>query len=949
VSKRFVSPKEVHQVSLEKYAEKRKFDRTPEPAPHRAGHEPHALQFCVQRHNASHLHYDLRLEVGGALKSWAVPKGPTLDPNQKHLAMMVEDHPLEYGGFEGVIPKGNYGAGSVMLWDRGTYELLGQGTAEDQLARGDFKFRLTGEKLSGEFAIVKMKRAGKGNEWLLLKKKDASAQPGWDPEDHARSVLTGRTQEEIARELPPPEAKAQPKAKAKTGARAAASGGAKDKTAEAKGKKKVEAKLSAIPGAVRAAMPAAISPMLAQLGKGEPPTSEDWLFEVKWDGIRAIGYIENGQLRLISRNGHAMERQYPELSILPHQVASRTAILDGEIAALDARGVPSFELLQHRITVADAAAIATLARKHPVVFFAFDLLYLDGYDLRGVALVERKRLLQEILRPDDVIRYSDHFAGDGPTLMQAAKAQGLEGIVGKRARSLYESRRTADWVKWKNVTTAEFVLCGFTKGERDLFGALILGIYDHNRLVWAGNVGTGFDRKMMEAIHGKLVPLATDKCPLEPDKNLPKQATWTRPEVVCEVKFSNWTDDGRLRAPVFLGLRPDIDPEECRRERLPVEPASNSAVSKSKEVAPKEVMPKRVASPKQAASSKQVASPKQVALRDVTHRTKRKTKAETGSPASPGPTPRQEPLLGTDLAEATLSVDGHSLKFTNLNKIFYPKDGFRKRDLLNYYDAVAPLLVPHLRDRPLSLKRYPNGIEAPYFFQKEAAESFPKWLPTVKAPDGIHYVIGRDRATLLFLVNLGCIDHNPWMSRVGSFAHPDYLLIDLDPYECGFEKIVEAAVLVRSKLELAELESYPKTTGGDGMHIFVPLEPVYSYEQVRSLAQVLSEIVAAERPDLFTTPRAVSRRERGKVYFDWAQIAEGKTISAPYVVRAYPGAPVATPLAWREVTPRLRPEQFNLLNALARFDRVGDLFEGVLNRPQKLDSAIEKLAGVMRR
>jgi bifunctional non-homologous end joining protein LigD len=904
-------------MSLEKYVEKRKFERTPEPAPRRAAHAEHPLQFCVQRHNASHLHYDFRLEVGGALKSWAVPKGPTLDPNQKHLAMMVEDHPLEYGGFEGVIPKGNYGAGSVMLWDRGTYELLGQGTAEEQLTRGDFKFRLNGEKLSGEFAIVKMKRAAKGNEWLLLKKKDASAQPGWDPEEHARSVLTGRTQEEIARELPPPEAKPEPKAQAKAGASAAA----KDKKAEAKVKKKVEARLSAIPGAVQAPMPANVAPMLAQLGKGEPPASEDWLFEVKWDGIRAIGYIENGQLRLVSRNGHAMERQYPELSILPHQIAARTAIFDGEIAALDSRGVPSFELLQHRITVADAAAIATLARKHPVVFFAFDLLYLDGYDLRGAPLVERKRLLKEILQPGDVIRYSDHFAGDGPTLLEAAKAQGLEGIVGKRARSLYESRRTSDWVKWKNVTTAEFVLCGFTEGERDLFGALILGIYDHGKLVWTGNVGTGFDRKMMQAIHGKLAPLAIGKCPLEPDKNLPKQATWTRPELVCEVKFSNWTDDGRLRAPVFIGLRPDIDPEECQRERLSAELASKDVVSKH--VAPK----------------------------DVARHTRHKTKAEPPAPADPAPArgSQQEPLLGADLAEATLAIDGHRLKFTNLNKIFYPKDGYRKRDLLNYYDAVAPLLMPYLKDRPLSLKRYPNGIDAPYFFQKEAAESFPKWLPIVEAPDGIRYVIGQDRATLLFLVNLGCIDHNPWMSRVGSFAHPDYLLIDLDPYECGFEKIVEAALLVRAKLELAELESYPKTTGGDGMHIFVPLEPVYSYEHVRTLAQALSEIVAAERPDLFTTPRAVSRREKGKVYFDWAQIAEGKTISAPYVVRAYPGAPVATPLAWREVTPRLRPEQFNIGNALARFDRVGDLFEGVLTRPQKLDSAIEKLAGAIRR
>ena len=436
----------------------------------------HALQFCVQRHHASHLHYDLRLEVDGALKSWAVPKGPTLDPNEKRLAMMVEDHPIEYGAFEGVIPKGNYGAGSVMLWDRGTYELLGDATADEQLARGDFKFHLDGEKLRGDFAIVRTKR-GKGNEWLLLKKKDAASEPGWDPEDHSLSVKTGRTQEEIARELAP-----------------AKDGAARSPIPRRDGSRK---------------MPSNISPMLAQIGKGSPPSSDDWLFEIKWDGVRAIVSIDHGRLRMVSRNGRNIDRQYPELSILPHHVKAKTAILDGEIAALDDRGLPSFELLQRRITVGDASSIALLARKTPVVFFAFDLLYLNGRDLRGIPLIERKRLLKEVLAPGDLVRYSDHFAGNGPELFAAAKAQGLEGIVGKRANSFYESRRTADWVKCEDHRiVGSFVLCGFTQGERDLFGALVLGIYDRGKLTWAGNVGTGFDRKMMETIHAKLARLA---------------------------------------------------------------------------------------------------------------------------------------------------------------------------------------------------------------------------------------------------------------------------------------------------------------------------------------------------------------------------------------------------------------------------------------------------------
>jgi bifunctional non-homologous end joining protein LigD len=389
-------------MSLKKYAEKRRFDRTPEPAPAKTppapgkppqGHaaQPSTLQFCVQRHHASHLHYDFRLEVGGALKSWAVPKGPTLDPDVKRLAMMVEDHPLEYGKFEGVIPKGNYGGGSVMLWDRGTYELLGDASAEEQLARGDFKFRLAGEKLSGEFALVRMKR-GKGNEWLLIKKKDAAARPGWDPEDHAESVLTGRTQEEIARGL---EADPKPVAPAKSATKTPAN------------------------------MPKIITPMLAELGKGEPPATDDWVYEIKWDGVRAICFIESGKLKMLSRNGNAIDKQYPELSILPHHLRARQAIVDGEIAALDSHGRPSFELLQRRINVAEASAIARLARSHPVVFYAFDLLYLDGRDLRAEPLIERKKLLKEILAPDDVIRYSEHFGAKGPDLLAAAKQQGL--------------------------------------------------------------------------------------------------------------------------------------------------------------------------------------------------------------------------------------------------------------------------------------------------------------------------------------------------------------------------------------------------------------------------------------------------------------------------------------------------------------------------------------------
>lgn len=835
-------------MSLKRYSEKRHFDKTPEPAGAEHPRSAGELQFCVQRHHATRLHYDLRLEVGGTLKSWAVPKGPTLDPGEKRLAMMVEDHPMEYGGFEGVIPKGNYGAGSVMLWDRGTYEPLGGVAAEQQLERGDFKFRLYGEKLHGEFVIVRTKR-GKGNEWLLIKKKDGTEVAGWDAEDHSRSVLTGRSQEEIARGLDAVEKKPQPKKHTKT-------------------------TKFGTPGP----MPKSITPMLAQIGKPPPPVSGEWVYEVKWDGVRAICFLENGKAHMVSRRGNVIDRQYPELSILPHQITAETAILDGEIAALDEHGIPSFARLQGRITVADPSTVAALARKSPVVLFLFDLLYLDGHDLRGVPLVDRKRALKEIVKPNEIIRYSDDFP-DGRALFEAAKQQGIEGIVGKRAQSFYESRRTSDWIKYKVLTSDSFVVCGMLAGERELFGSLILGIYDKGKLKWAGNVGTGFDRKMMQAIYDKLTPLATDTSPLEAEKDLPRRGvTWVRPELVGEVRFANWTTEGRLRAPSWMGFRPDVDPAECVREKVEAEPQSARTT-----------------------------------------------------------------LLDPSLKEKILEIEGHNLKFTNLDKVFYPVEGYTKRDLLNYYDAVAPLLVPHLKDRPLSLKRYPNGINAEYFFQKEVAPSFPKWL-RMEVADDIRYVIGQDRATLLFLVNLGCIDHNPYMSRMDSLEHPDYVLIDLDPQDCGYEKIVEAALLVRSKLDLAEVESYPKTTGGDGMHIFIPLEPRYTYEQVRVFAQLISQLATGQRPDLFTTPRAVSKREKGKVYFDWMQIAHGKTISAPYSVRPYNGAPVSTPLRWNEVTQMLRPEQFTIANVLARFDRVGDLFEDVLKRPQKLEHAVERLS-----
>ncbi|HKD80929.1 MAG TPA: DNA ligase D [Candidatus Angelobacter sp.] len=826
-------------MSLEEYRRKRVFSRTPEPPAKEA--EQKENRFFIQRHSARRLHYDLRLEMDGVLKSWALPNGPTLDPTIKRLAVHVEDHPLDYGSFEGTIPSGNYGAGNVILWDRGTYEWMGEKNPEQMWKAGDLKFRLHGQKLAGEFALVRTNRS-KGKDWLLIKKKDFAVRAGWDPESDTRSVLQS--------------------------------------TAE----------ISAIEGAVKAEMPLSLEPMLATLVTSIPPGT-DWLYEVKWDGYRALCFVAEGKVRMLSRRGNNLNKQFaPVAEALQQCVKAETAIIDGEVVALDEKGKPSFQHLQNYTGFGTKPALKGVAPP-PLNFFAFDLLYLNGYDLRKAALIDRRQLLASILLPSESVRYSDHFAGKGEELLQAVRAQGLEGIIAKQAQSRYESRRSNAWLKIKVTTQQDFVICGYLEGERDYFGALVLGYHKDAQLVYAGNVGSGFTQQSLKSVFETLKPLITTKAVLT---DVPKdvgEVTWVKPELVCTVKFTSWTDDNRLRAPVFLGLRNDVVADEIVRE--------TGLVVADAAAAPAE----------------------------------------------------REVLLPPEKAEATLTLDGRQLKFTNLKKVFYPADGYTKRDVINFYDGVADLLVPHLAARPLSLKRYPNGIDQDYFFQKDAS-GFPDWLHREELDDDEDTgsktrVICDDRASLLFLANLGCIDQNPYMSRLGSLEHPDFILIDLDPYHCGYDRIVEAARLIHDKLRMIGLEGYPKTTGGNGMHIYVPVEPIYESNQTRAFAEVLARWVASERPDLFTTPRTVSAREKGKVYFDYLQNASGKTISAPYVLRAHPGAPVATPLKWEEVVPGLKPQQFHIANVLRRFDRVGDLFEGVLKKPQELGPALEKLGKAM--
>ncbi len=838
-------------MGLKEYAHKRHFDKTPEPKPQ----EPVAKGpgrggfYCVQRHDATRLHYDFRLEVNGVLVSWAVPKGPSLDPARKALAMKVEDHPFDYGTFEGNIPKGNYGAGSVMLWDKGTYDVLGDASAQEQLDRGDFKFELHGTKLKGSFAIVHMKHAGKGNEWLLIKKKDEFVVPGYDIDQFAWSVSSKRTQEEIEENLQP-------------------------------------VSVADLPGARKSAIPAQLEPMLAT-AVTKPPEGKNWLYEIKWDGIRALCLVKNGSLQIHSRRGNRCENQYPELRDLPAQLNVKNAWLDGEICILDEQGRARFAMIQPRIA-ANASAVPRLAETTPATLFLFDVLYADGYDLRGVPLEDRKRLLNALATPGDHVRISDAFDADGEQMFEAARQMGLEGILAKDRASTYEAGRSTRWLKLKVLNEQEFIIAGFTKGEREYFGALILAVRENGKLRHVGQVGTGFDQKLMKAISERLKPFIAKTSPFAQRPAIRgglRDVTWVRPEVVCQVRFLEWTQDGILRAPVFVALRDDKPAQEVVREE---------------------------------------------------------------TVAAEAPSQKQSEWLDLSGREVTAEVDGHRLKFTNLDKAFFPKEGWKKRDLLEFYDRVSPWLLPHLKDRPLSMKRYPNGIADEFFFQKNAGGHFPDWMRcepiTEHHPPKInHYPIAENRASLLYLVNLGCIDQNPWMSRAGNLDHPDWMLLDLDPVETSFDQIIEATLLVRGLLDQLGLKGYPKTTGGDGMHVYVPLEPIYTYDQVRSFAELLSHLAVDREPNLFTTPRSVGKRKKGRVYFDYLQIGIGKTIAAPYVVRAYDGAPVATPLDWKEVKRGVRPSDFRIDNTIERFKSVGDLFAPVLKGGQKLEDGLDRL------
>ncbi|MGH7559883.1 MAG: DNA ligase D, partial [Gemmatimonadales bacterium] len=781
---------------LSTYRAKRSPDRTPEPfgGPESA---PGKL-FVVHKHAARRLHFDLRLEMEGVLRSWAVPRGPSFDTREKRLAVHVEDHPLEYGEFEGIIPEGNYGAGAVIVWDRGEWVPL-----EDPLAglrSGKLLFELKGYKLRGRWTLVKIKKSEK--DWLLIKERDAWAKA--DPEPFPEeSVLSGLTVEELGAGHTPA------------------------------GRIREELDRLGAPGS--RLDPATIDFMLAE-PRDEAFTKDGWVFEAKLDGYRALATLDAGASALKSRNGNDLTPSFPDVARAVRALPVPRALIDGELVIPDPQGKPSFQALQKRAQLSRANDIRRAAAESPAVFYAFDLLGFEDRDLRGLPLIERKRLLRMLLPPLGPVRYVDHFERDGVALLEHVKALGLEGIVGKKADAPYKSGRTASWLKIRVDQTGEFVVVGFTspRGSRGGFGALQLADWVDGELVYAGRAGTGFSEKQLAQVHDALVTAERKTPPCNGPRPWPSSAavpaqrpipgagdtTWVEPAVVCEVRFKEWTNEGLLRQPVFVRFRDDKPPAECLRQ----------------------------------------------------------SSVEGGAPESADdpPAPR--------VSRAPVEV-----AFSNLKKVFWPTEKYTKGDLIEYYRTISPWLLPYLQNRPLVLTRYPDGIEGKSFYQKDAPDFTPDWLRTVPiwsedTQRAINYFVCDDLETLLYVANMGSIPLHIWASRVDSLERPDWCILDLDPKSAPFADVVTVALTLHRLCEDLELPHYVKTSGATGLHVLIPLARQCTFDQSRTFGELIARYVVNELPEISTIVRQIRDRE-GKVYVDYLQNRHGQLLVAPYSVR----------------------------------------------------------------
>lgn len=948
-------------MSLSLYKQKRQFDETPEPRGKEKSSKG-SLRFVIQKHDATNLHYDFRLEMKGVLKSWAVPKGPSLHPADKRLAMMVEDHPYDYRDFEGIIPEGNYGGGTVIVWDEGTYEPMGgEGLSMKEqekmllkeLYSGNLKIVMHGKKLKGEFALFQMKGRGE-NAWILVKKNDKYATEASVIEKN-KSVKSGKTLARVAAdngvEVKHPEDKinskniASKKGSAKTVAgkkpaakKTAAKKKAAVKTKSSSAKKKVppvkELLGKSFSLARRTSMPGAIQPMMATL-VDDAFDDDNWIYEIKWDGYRSLAYCNKTEIKLVSRNLKPFTGKYEPVTTALSELGLR-AVLDGEIVAVDEKGVAVFQSLQNWQNSPSR-----------LQFFVFDLLWLDGYDVTQLPLLERKRLLKEILPVDDeVVKYSDHVVGKGKEFFNAALAQGLEGIMAKNGNSNYHvGERTADWLKIKVNQRQEVIIAGYTEPRktRKYFGSLLLGLYEKEQLVYIGHTGSGFTAKSLQDIYEKLQPLRTDQCPFVdcPKGNMP--VTWVKPRLIGEIKFTEWTKHRMARHPIFMGLRTDKKPKDVTFEK-----AVNMAMMKKNIKKPA----KKAASKKSASktvAAKKTATKKTAVKKSAARKTAQKATAKSASPKKASKSKAAaDPLDLSAGNDQLIQLNGHELKLTNLNKIYWKKEGFSKGDMINYYMRIAPFMMPYMVDRPQSLNRHPNGIEGPNFYQKDQRGKLPSWMQThddfsESTNKTVQYLVCSNEATLVYMANLGCIEMHPWHSRSQSWQQPDWCLIDLDPDNSNsFDQVMDVARLVKQVLDSIGAAAYCKTSGSSGIHIYIPLGAKYNYDQSKQLAELVLTLVNHEMPEITSMERSPAKR-KGKIYLDYLQNRETQTAAAPYSLRPKPGVPVSTPLDWSELKKGLTSKTYHAGNIFDRLKVEGDLFKPVLGKGIDLGKVLSKL------
>lgn len=872
-------------MTLVKYKAKRNFKESPEPTGGKADSDK--LGFVIQKHDASHLHYDFRLELDGVLKSWAVPKGPSTDPSIKRLAMMVEDHPYDYRNFEGIIPSG-YGAGTVMIWDEGFYEpadLVGSDKKNQEkvlrknLHQGKLHFILYGKKLKGEFAIIKTSGKGK-NSWLLFKVKDYFDNKA-DITLKDKSVVSKRTLKQIEKDSAYINGKNIAKKTSKSSKKKA--------LPERESKKN---KFIMPRGARKARFPDSIKPMLAVL-VNEPFDKEGWLYEVKWDGYRAIALLNKTNTEIKSRNNKSFtEKFYPVTEALEN--LKLNVVLDGEIAVVDENGISNFGNLQNWRSEADGE----------LYYYIFDILWLNGNDLTQIPLAKRRTLLEKLIQDNTVLKISRTYNESGISFYQAAMKLGIEGIIAKKASSLYQpGQRSNDWLKIKANKRQEMVIGGYTKNDHNskYFSSLLVGIFEKGKLKYKGKIGTGFNIEMQKNLLRQFKPIIIKNTPFEnlPDINKPSRfrpnpphaiATWVKPILVCEVSFTEITKEGVMRHPAFEGMRIDKNANNVKM---------GTAVSLKK----------------------------MKSLRNDV-----KNKINSNSTANKV----RKSLLNPSEDTQVKKINGHDLKFTNLSKIYWPVEKITKRDLLNYYYQVTPYILPYLRDRPQSMNRHPNGINGPSFYFKDITGKAPEWIETFlyhSESDGRDrkYLVAKDEASLLYMASLGCIEMNPWHSRVESEDYPDWCIIDLDPGKNSFEDVIKAARVTKDILDSLGIDSYPKTSGSTGIHIYIPLAALYTYDQSREFARVVARMVHEKLPAITSIERMVKDR-KGKMYIDFLQNRPQATICAPYSIRPKPRATVSMPLHWEEVKKGLKMKDFNIKNGLERIRMEGDIFKPVIGK-----------------